>query len=274
LALYATIFLFISIWQARFIEPRNDIDRLMHIHEGLLPDLIILEDEEPVDAIMLWGKKAAKDHHPIVREKIYWDLLEKTCAEIENVECKRKRAWEHIDMGQITVYGMVHKISFFNPSVDPNACKRNSYCVNDEVKRAALGICRRINPPPTNCTDDLKSHIIDQLKAFEEGRLDKKDSYTKLGLEMDTPHEELFPAAAKMIRERKMNYSPFERVDNGTLSYPQWDRHSTEAFHVMDIHEKIKDSESREWNDKPCTPYFGGALCAKTDKDGNMKIDV
>jgi hypothetical protein len=27
-------------------------------------------------------------------------------------------------------------------------------------------------------------------------------------------------------------------------------------------------------NDKPCTPYFNGALCAKYDKEGNMKIEV
>ncbi len=274
---YIAVFLVVSLCQAKFIEPRNEIDRIMHIEDGKLPDLQILEEEEPVDAILLWGKKAAKDHHPIVREKIYWDLLEKTCLEIEGVDCKRRRAWEYIDMGVITVNGQAHKIDYYNPSVDPNSrrqCGPDSEGRKNCIMKTAMRVCRRIIPPISNCLLDLTKHMLDQLNSFEESRLKKKDTYTKLGLEMDAPHEELFPAAAGLIRERKINISPYRRVDNGTESFPRWDKHSSEAFHVMDMHKKIEDNESREWNDKPCTPYFGGAMCAKTDKDGNMMIEV
>ena len=68
--------------------------------------------------------------------------------------------------------------------------------------------------------------------------------------------------------------SPFRRVDNGTLAFDTWSKETIEAHTAIDTFQKIKDSESREWNDKPCVPYFGGALCAKTDKDGNMMIEV
>ena len=95
---YAFIFVTVAIYQARFIEPTNEIDHAMHVHEGKLPDLIILETEEPVDKILKWGKLAAKDHHPIVRESIYWDILNKVCREIKHTKCERKRAWESIDI--------------------------------------------------------------------------------------------------------------------------------------------------------------------------------
>ncbi len=68
--------------------------------------------------------------------------------------------------------------------------------------------------------------------------------------------------------------SPFRPVYNGT-STTDWDkfsRETSEAHTIIDTFQKIHDPESREWNDKPCTPVFGGALCTKTDKDGNMMI--
>ena len=92
---------------------------------------------------------------------------------------------------------------------------------------------------------------------------------------MDAPQADLYPAMSFKVRHsRGMNVSPFQRVDNCTAVYPKWDTHTNEAYSAMDAYIKVKDEESREWNDKPCTPYFGGALCAKTDKDGNMKIEV
>ena len=277
LVLYVAAFLAVSLLHVKFIEPENEIDRLMHIHEGRLPDLQILEEQEPVDAILLWGKKAAKDHHPIVREPIYFDILEKTCAEIKGVECKRMRAWEYIDMGSITVHGQSYKIDFFNPAVDPKArklCESNTEGDNPCMKRAATMVCRRIIPSLTNCVEDLTKHIAGQLEEFDSKRLDSKNTYVRLGLEMDAPHHELYPAAASMVRSRGMNISPFARIDNGTASYPKWDRHTSEAYLVMDTYNKVRDPESREWNDKPCTPMFGGSLCAKNDKDGNMIIEM
>ena len=274
--IYIYIFLLFCFLETKFIEPSNDIDRLMHIHEGRLPDLRILEEEEPVDAILLWGKRAAKDHHPIVREKIYWDILEKTCIEIQGVTCKRKRAWEYIDMGQITAHGNIHKIDYFNPSVDPNSVGLCGNKLSDEnlcVSKKAQKICRRIFPPLQNCVVDLATHISNQLREYGTKHLGSKDSYVRLRLEMDAPHQELFPTAAAMILDRGMNLSPFKRFGNETIPH-RWEKNTTEAYQIMDTHIKVKDGESREWNDKPCTPYFGGALCAKTDKDGNMMIEM
>ena len=68
--------------------------------------------------------------------------------------------------------------------------------------------------------------------------------------------------------------SPFRRVDNGTVTFDKWSTETAHAHTVIDTFMKIHDPEAREWNDKPCTQYFGGALCAKYDKDGNMLIEV
>lgn len=114
-----------------------------------------------------------------------------------------------------------------------------------------------------------------QLKDYDKGRMDSKDAYRKLNLEMDAPDRELFPALSKTVLSRQVNLAPFARVDNGTAAtHYSWDRQTLEAWAAIDAFAKVKDPESREWNDKPCEPLFGGALCAKEDKDGNLMIEV
>ena len=121
----------------------------------------------------------------------------------------------------------------------------------------------------------IAAHMSGQLKDYDKGRLDSKDTYRKLNVEMDAPDKELFPALSAVVRSRQVNLAPFARVDNGTAAtYDSWDRHTLEAWAAIDAFAKVKDPESREWNDKPCEPLFGGALCAKQDKDGNLMIEV
>jgi len=274
LTFYIMIFIVIALSQALLIEPSNNIDKAMHIHEGKLPDLVIFEGEEPVDAIMKWAKLAAKDHHPIVREPIYWDILDKVCREIVT-KCSRRRAWESIDMGAITVFGISHKITYFNPNVDRRfVCKLTSFGIDYCVHNTAETLCDRIYPKLPQCLRDITMHITSQLNSYNSKRMDSKDTYIKLGLEMDAPHKELYLKLGFIVRSNGLNISPFSRVDNGTTSYPRWDMHTTTAFSAIDAHEKVRDPKKRLWNDKPCTPYFGGALCAKTDDEGNMIIDV
>ena len=274
---YFTVFMTTSLSQVTLIEPSDSIDQAMHIFEGKLPDLKVFEEEEPVDALMKWGKVAAKDHHPIVRESIYWNLLDKMCTEFQYGSCKRQRAWEYIDMGMMTVENIRHEIDYYNPNVDPLG---KLYCsqIRDDKDPCILDrsevICSRIHPKLPQCVDDIYSHISTQLSTYDENRLDSKDTYRKLGLEMDAPDRELFPQLAAIVRSHGMNVAPFSRIDNGTTSHPRWDIHTTSAYCAIDAFRKIDDPEKREWNDKPCTPYFGGALCAKTDKDGNMIIEA
>ena len=274
---YFIAFLIVSLSQVTLIEPSDSIDQALHIYEGKLPDFHVYEGDEPVDALLKWGKLAAKDHHPIVRESIYWEILGKVCAEIQYESCKRKRAWEYIDMGIITVENVRHEIEYYNPNVDPLGklfCSPASYDKNPCILDRSKTICSRIHPSLPQCVEDIYSHISAQLTQYESNRLDSKDTYKKLGLEMDAPDRELFPQLASIVRSHGMNLAPFSRVDNGTMSYPRWDIHTTSAYCAIDAFRKIDDPEKREWNDKPCTPYFGGALCAKTDKDGNMLIEA
>ena len=91
---------------------------------------------------------------------------------------------------------------------------------------------------------------------------------------MDAPFNELFAALESSVRPRGVNLAPFSRVDNGTATHDEWDLHVKEAFGAVDAFYKIKDPDSRQWNDKPCEPVFGGALCAKNDKDGNLLIEM
>jgi hypothetical protein len=92
---------------------------------------------------------------------------------------------------------------------------------------------------------------------------------------MDAPDNELYPKMVTIARSLGMNIPPFNKVGNGTASlYYDWDDHTTDAYAARDAYHKVRDVESREWNDKPCTPYFGGALCAKNDKEGNMIIEM
>lgn len=275
---YFSVFVLVSLSQSIFIEPKSDLDQAMHIYDGKLPDIVILENQEPVDMILKWGKLAAKDHHPIVREPIYWDMLEKVCNEVRFVKCARQRAWEYIDMGAISIYGQSHKIDYFNPEVEPKGkkhCTHNETGSNPCVQATANSICSRIFPQIPHCASDLINHINTQLIEYDSRRLKTKKTYIKLGLEMDAPSKELFPRMAQIVRSHGMNVAPYRHV--GNMSYPiyyRWDENTDDAFAAMDAYIKVKDTESREWNDKPCTPYFNGALCAKNDKEGNMIIEV
>jgi hypothetical protein len=58
--------------------------------------------------------------------------------EIKSVKCARKRAWEYIDMGKITVHGQIYEIELFNPSVDPLA----EYLCKLENKKRRLCVSR------------------------------------------------------------------------------------------------------------------------------------
>jgi len=91
---------------------------------------------------------------------------------------------------------------------------------------------------------------------------------------MDAPGRELYKKVASDVMKRGMNMSPFARVDNGTVSFDSWSKETVSVHAAIDSFAKIKDPEAREWNDKPCTPFFGGAPCAKHDKDRNLKIEV
>jgi hypothetical protein len=278
LVLSFTILVLVSLFHVEVIEPNSQIDQAMHMFEGKLPNLVIYENEEPVDAVLRWGKLASKDHHPIVREKIYWDVLGRVCDEIKHKACTRKRAWEYIDAGAITVNGQVYKIDYYNPQVDPEGslrCMRgNSGEPNSCIIKNAEQLCFLIYPPVIDCVNKISKHIQAEVKGHDSRRLSSKDTYTKLVLEMDAPQRELWLALARVVRSRGMNMVPYKRVDNGTAVYGPNDVPTQEAYKAMDAYIKVKDKESREWNDKPCTPYFGGALCGKTDKDGNMLIEV
>ena len=272
----------VSILQAVLVEPNTAVDKAMHVYEGRLPDLIILEDEEPADALIKWGgsipaaKSPETDLHPVVREPMYWEILNELCNKTSLI-CTRNRAWEFLNLGAMTYFGNEFSIEYYNPEVDPIERMECHPIMNGTatscMEKAASQFCGRFLPQPDNCVKDMTMHIASQVKATDEKRLDAKCSYERLQLEMDAPGRELYPKVATVARERKVNVSPFRRVDNGT-SLISWSKEYVEAGVVIDTFQKIKDPESRIWNDKPCTPYFNGAMCAKTDKDGNMIIEV
>ena len=84
--------------QAALVKPDTAIDIAMYTYKGKLPDLVMFEDEEPVDALLKWGKLAAKDNHPIVREPIHWEILDELCNHKESLTCTWTRAWEFLNI--------------------------------------------------------------------------------------------------------------------------------------------------------------------------------
>lgn len=285
IAISLWLILVVSTLQSLMVEPDERVDKAMHVYEGKLPDLEILENEEPVDALLRWGKLAAKEHldakdyQSIVRQPIYLEILEELCGDQSktNLTCTRTRAHEFLSMGAMTFFGKEYPIEFYNPDVDPIARKTCTETMDGKsntcIDKSATQICERFQPPPANCVRDIALHIATQLETTDSKRFDEKCSYKRLSLEMDAPGRELYPKSAGAVRERMVNMSPFARVDNGTVAH-RWSRETSEAFTAIDTFQKIRDPESREWNDKPCTPYFNGAMCAKQDKDGNLMIEV
>lgn len=122
----------VAILQTLLIEPDTQVDQAMHTFEGKLPDLVVIEDEEPVDALLRWGKIAAKEHldenwTPIVREPIYYEILDELCNQTESLTCTRTRAWEFLNMGAMAFSGNDYPVDYYNPDVHPSA---RSECVS------------------------------------------------------------------------------------------------------------------------------------------------
>ncbi len=253
------LILVVSILQAVLVEPDNAVDQAMHTYEGKLPDLIIYEDEEPVDALLKWGKEAARKHHPIVREPIYNEIFDELCSKTDKLKCTRARAWESLKMGTMTYHSVPFEIEFFNPDVDP-VSRNQCYSIVERDRNlclefAAEKFCRRLIPPPNDCKHDIIRHMISQLEQVNSDRLDAKCSYKRLGLEMDAPGRELYKKAAAVANGKGLNISPFRRADNRTGAIPyNWSKETKEGHAAIDTFHKIKDPESREWNDKPCEP--------------------
>eukprot|EP00587_Corethron_hystrix_P003774 CAMPEP_0113321936 /NCGR_PEP_ID=MMETSP0010_2-20120614/15250_1 /TAXON_ID=216773 ORGANISM="Corethron hystrix, Strain 308" /NCGR_SAMPLE_ID=MMETSP0010_2 /ASSEMBLY_ACC=CAM_ASM_000155 /LENGTH=513 /DNA_ID=CAMNT_0000180227 /DNA_START=13 /DNA_END=1551 /DNA_ORIENTATION=- /assembly_acc=CAM_ASM_000155 len=241
-----------------FVEPTDMIDRAMHSRE-YLPDLEIFENEEPADAVMRWAKEASRKHHPIVRQPIHEMLLEHVCARTDLFNCTRRRAWELMDFGHITVASQSYQLYHMDPRADPvmkGACVTTN-ALDPCIERTARLHCGRIVPPPMGCVRDLARHMANQYREFNRGRGSSKNAYTKLVLEMDATHEEIFRRAARLVRQRGMNFPPLARVGNGTAKmYYDHDKRSMAAYGYWDAFQRLKDKEAREWTDKPCTPMF------------------
>ena len=270
----AMLFTALSILHVTMINSNNDIDYAIHAQEGKLSDLLIYEGDEPVDAIMRWIKDTSKEHHPLARGPIHLDLINEVCGS-EKFTCSRKRAWEQIDMGHIVYRNQIHNITYVNPGIDVS---EKAPClsipgvqIDSCIYRQAVEICGRLVPKMPNCENLISVHINREMKRFQKSRITSKNSYTVLGLEMDVNGDELFKKTAYLVREHGLNFSPYKRVDNGTDPYPNsmYIHKSSPgklAYAFVDAYIKVKDEESREWHDKPCTPMFGGALCGKKDK--------
>lgn len=131
IAISLWLILVVSTLQSLMVEPDERVDKAMHVYEGKLPDLEILENEEPVDALLRWGKLAAKEHldakdyQSIVRQPIYLEILEELCGDPSktSLTCTRTRAHEFLSMGAMTFFGKEYPIEFYNPDVDPIARK-------------------------------------------------------------------------------------------------------------------------------------------------------
>ena len=165
-AVYLYTFVFISIFVTMFIEPADDIDVAVHLQEGRLPDLYIFEGQEAADAVLKWGKEAARKHHPIVRQPIHYEILDKICSgsdpEAANVTCTRRRAWEAINMGAITLFGNPHEIEYWNPLVVPGGMTESSCTAIGSssgsancIEVGAEELCRRLSPKPAGCEVDV-----------------------------------------------------------------------------------------------------------------------
>ena len=163
---YLYTFVFISVFVTMFIEPADEIDVAVHLQEGRLPDLYIFEGQEAADAVLKWGKEAARKHHPIVRQPIHYEILDKICSgsdpEAANVTCTRRRAWEAIDMGTITLFGNPHEIEYWNPLVVPGGSTESSCTAIGSssgsancIEVGAEELCRRLSPKPAGCEVDV-----------------------------------------------------------------------------------------------------------------------
>lgn len=128
------IVIFVSVLQAVLVEPQDAVDEAFHTFDGKLPDLVILEGEEPVDALVKWGKEASKvgteasakqeDWRPVVREPMYYEILDELC-QTDGLNCTRQRAWEFV----VSAYSVLLRVNIKNGKDRP---AHNSQHLDDD----------------------------------------------------------------------------------------------------------------------------------------------
>ncbi len=251
------------------VDPDPAVDQAMHEFLGKLPEIEVDEGGEVADAIWMWAKAAEKEHHPLQRKPLYWDLMDELCDELP-VHCTRRKAFDKMDFGSITLWGIEHKMFHWK---DPNKTMEEEIDAG-EMYKGATKLCERLIPEPPNCVTDIEKHYKEQYKLIEGRRLDEKDLYKKIGVVSDTTAGDIYHKSGLVLRTLGFNVVPFERVDNGTKMYHRWDTRTTKGYSVLDKLGELLNDEDREWYDKPCEPVFGGAMCAKKDAKGNMMIEM
>lgn len=283
----------LSFFSSHLIEPTPSIDSAMHAFKGSLPKLQVLEGEEAADAVWRWAKEGAKTHHPLFRQPVYYDLIDELCGISDNnrtnstfqsglgvgpglgpkgVLCTRTRAWEVLECGSLTLWGMNHEMKYLR---DPSDFL-NEF-IEDRIPQTAEEICERLTPPPPNCFEDISKHIMSQIEIAEEKRASEKDLYKRLSVTSDATISEIYSALRHRLNGYGVNMSPYARVDNGTVHRDQvhkWGVPYGATWAILDKVGELLDETKREWYDKPCEPVFGGAMCAKKDSQGNMMIEM
>jgi len=139
----------------------------MHEFLGKLPELEIFENQEVADAVNFWAKEGGKKHHPLLRQPVYYNLMDEVCNDpgLAHLKCTRRRVHEEIDAGSITLWGLEHKMKFIR-----DVSNFNNTDLGGEINATADTICERLWPPPPNCVEDLRKHVGEQLDINEARR--------------------------------------------------------------------------------------------------------
>lgn len=146
--------------------------------------------------------------------------------------------------------------------------------------RAAVDLCDRMRPPPAGCHQSLFDAVRSSYATAETRRWSgkKPDVYVTLGLPKDARYADVDGAYRFERWSVGGDLPPYAPRGNGSFEsaplplWHPWDERASRLRRIDAARDALINPTGRKFEDQPCEPVFGGAMCAKRTADGGMSI--
>ena len=142
--------------------------------------------------------------------------------------------------------------------------------------QAAMELCSRMRPSPADCHQSLFDAVRASYAAAETRRWSgkKTDHYVTLSIAKNALYREIDEAYRFERWNVGADVTPWAARGNasGTPLWPSWDARTNKLHLIEAARTTLLSPTSRKFEDQPCEPVFGGAMCARRTADGGMSI--
>ena len=243
-----------------FFVESSAIEAAEYYSKNYIGDILLLEDQEPVDAVYefvaQFGTHGEKHLNPLIlRSPRQQYLLEQLCEDSAVKALCGKRSYAREQMLEnfaINQWGLPFKMRYLRPENESACLPRTD--IGEDVTSCHVAeskkFCARLAPEPPNCVAMIAQNLVTAIDAYEAKRFDGKDLYRAVGVLKDASNETIY----KKIQAMKLEWAMPCFKGPTRFLMPEVDQ----IMHVLGkAWETFKDPDEREFYDQPCRIVFG-----------------